>query len=179
MGMRNLAALRLGTFVVGSASRANAELFNIYAQGHGGVSGNDSAPGPTLGVEVGAKVLLLTGYFNVDDYVSHGTVKRAILGLGTDVGLLGWRLSGRAGAGLMFENDGVFGMMDPVGDRSGFVARAGAALDHQLATAVWIGIGLDAEYFAIKATSDSALDKDVHTGGDILGSLHLRFELGI
>ena len=177
--MRNVTAFGLAVAVLGAGTVARADIFNVYLQGQGGVSGNDTAPGPTLGLEVGANVLALQAYFAVDDYVTHGTVKRAILGLGTGIGLAGWRLSGRAGAGLMFENNGVFGMMDPVGDRSGFVARAGVAFDRQLAAAVYLGLGVDGEYFAIKPTDDSALDTSVHTGADVLGSLRLRFELGI
>jgi hypothetical protein len=177
--MRKLTAVGLAIVALGAGAVAHADIASIYGQGHGGLSGNDTAPGPTLGVEVGGSILAFQGYFNIDDYVTHGTVKRLIFGVGSGIGLAGWRLSGRAGAGLMFENNGVFGMMAPVGDRSGFCARAGASFDRQVAAMLYLGVGLDGEYFAIKPTDDSVLDTSVHTGGDIIGSLHLRFEVGI
>ena len=177
--MPKIAALTIAVAVLGAGAAAHADIFNVYVQGHGGVSGNDTSPGPTLGAEVGAKVLFVNGYLGIDDFVSHGTVTRAILGLGSDIELIGWRVSGRAGAGLLFENNGVFGMTAPVVDRRGFVARAGVALDRQVATALYLGIALDGEYFAIKPTDDAALDTSVHTGADVLASLHLKFELGI
>jgi hypothetical protein len=177
--MRNLAALLLATVGFASARDASAESVMLYGQGQGGVSSNDGGPGPTLGIEVGAKILFISGYFSFDDYVDHGTVTRVLVGVGSDIGLGGFRLSGRAGAGLLFENNGAFGMTPPAFDRTGLVARAGAALDYNLMPALWIGAGADVEYFGIKATDDAAPNKDVHTGGDVLFSLHLRFELGI
>src|SRR5262249_26292739 len=64
-------------------------------------------------------------------------------------------------------------------DRSGLAVRGGVALDRPLAVGLSLGIGLDAEYYGLKVTGNSSLDTSVHTGADILGSLRLRFEIGI
>lgn len=155
---------------------AGADSMSLYLQGHGG---EDSSVGETVGGEVGLKLLAFSLYVGYDDYLSHGSVLRAIAGFGSDTSFGGWRLSGRLGAGVMFENGGVFGDMALAGNRSGVVGRAGLSLDRQISGGLLFGIGVEGEYFALKTTDDSLVDTSVHTGADILGSLHLRFEMGI
>jgi hypothetical protein len=185
--MRTTPLGALALAVVG-ASTAHADSFSVYVQGHGGYAGANTKEvlpggqpdlGPTLGLELGGKFLAFSGYFGLDDYLSRGTVTRFILNFGGDAGLAGWRVSGRIGAGLIFENNGALGGMAVPSDRTGVVGRAGLAFDRSLSAGLFLGVGLDAEYFALKPNDDSAVDTSVHTGADVLGSLHLRFELGI
>lgn len=149
---------------------------SVYLQGHGG---EDSSVGDTVGGEVGLTLLAFSIYVGYDDYLSHGSVVRAIAGFGSDTSFGGWRLSGRLGAGVMFENGGVFGDMALGADQSGLVGRAGLSLDRHIAGGLLFGIGVEGEYFALKTTDNSLVDTSVHTGADILGSLRLRFEIGI
>jgi hypothetical protein len=178
--------LIIAALVAAAAGVARADAAAVYVQGHGGyagtsvkdvTAGSDSSLGPTLGGEVGAKFMAFNGYLNLDDYLSRGTVTRAVLGLGTDLSALGWRLGARIGAGYMLEKNNVFGDMAVPVDRSGVVGRAGLYFDRPIASGLYLGVGIDGEYFALKA--DSGVDTGVHTGVDILGSLHVGFELGI
>jgi hypothetical protein len=187
--MRTIVGISLaGVLTCAGAGVANADAMSLYLQGHGGYAGanlkriepgEDSSLGALLGAEVGGKILAFTGYVGFDDYLSRGTVTRAILGFGTDLGFQGWKLSGRIGAGLMIEKDGVFGGMTQVSDRTGIVGRAGVAFDRTISSGLYIGVGVDGEYFALKPTDDGAVDTSVHTGADVLGSLHIGFELGL
>lgn len=155
---------------------AGADSMSFYLQGHGG---EDSSVGETVGGEAGLTLLAFNIYVNYDNYLSRGSVLRAIAGFGDDTSLGGWRLSGRLGAGVMFENGGVFGNMALRANRNGVVGRGGLSLDRRISGGLLFGIGVEAEYFALKTTDDSLVDTSVHTGADILGSLHLRFEIGI
>jgi len=155
---------------------AGADSMSFYLQGHGG---EDSSVGGTVGGEAGLTLLAFNLYLNFDDYLSHGTVLRAIAGFGSDTNLGGWRLSGRLGAGVMLEKGGVFGDMALDADRQGVVGRAGLSLDRRISGGLLFGIAAEGEYFALKTTDNSLVDTSVHTGADILGSLHLRFEIGI
>ena len=167
------AALIVAFLDVGNAG---ADSMSLYLQGHGG---EDSSVGETVGGEAGLTLLAFNIYVGYDNYLSHGSVLRAVAGFGSDTSFGGWRLSGRLGAGVMFEKGGVFGDMNLSADRSGLVGRAGLSLDRRISGGLLFGIGVEGEYFALKTTDDSLVDTSVHTGADILGSLRLRFEIGI
>jgi hypothetical protein len=162
-----------------------ADAAGFYLQGHGGYGGksvselapggSDPGLGLTLGAEGGVKVLALTGYLSYDRYLDHGSVTRAILGFNGDLGLAGFRLTGRLGAGLFIDNGGV--MTGGDANHTGMVARAGLGFDRKLSPMLWLGLGLDAEYFAVKV--NDGLESRVHTGADALASLRLSFEVGI
>jgi hypothetical protein len=174
--MRLIVGFSLSAMLLLVAPSAGADSMSLYLQGHGG---EDSSVGDTVGGELGVNLLAFNLYVGFDDYLSRGSVLRAIAGFGSDTSFGGWRLSGRLGAGVMFENGDVFSDTAPGNDRNGLVGRAGLALDRQLSGGLLFGLAIDAEYFALKATDNSLVDTSVHTGADILGSLHLRFELGI
>lgn len=168
-----------------AATSAHADTAGIYLRGHGGYGGasveelqpggSEPSLGMVLGGEIGAKILAFNGYLNHDRYLDHGSITRGILGLMTDVELAGWRLGGRVGAGIMMEKGTLFG-----GDldHTGVVARIGVAFDRRLSAGLWLGVGVEGEYFALKP-SDSQVESSVHTGADIFASLRLSFELGI
>jgi hypothetical protein len=167
---------------------ASAQSVGLYLRGHGGYGGNNASElrpgasepslGPILGGEVGANILLFNAYLNHDRYLSRGSVTRAVLGLRTGLGFSGWRLSGRVGAGLMMERDDVFA---GAADHTGVVARVGGAFDRRLSAGLWLGVGLEAEYFALKPSGPPppGVESSVHTGADIFASLRLSFELGL
>ena len=169
--------------VLTAATAAHADTAGIYLRGHGGYGGasveepggNEPSLGMVIGGELGAKILLFNAYVNYDRYLDHGSITRGILGLTSDIELAGWRLSGRIGAGLMMEKETLFG-----GDldHTGVVARIGVAFDRRLSAGLWLGVGVEAEYFALKPDGDM-VESTVHTGADIFGSLRLSFELGI
>src|SRR5215813_5105631 len=141
-------------------ANAHADAMAIYLQGQGGAN---STVGETVGGEAGVSLLAFNAYVGYDSFFSHGSVLRAIAGLGSDTSFSGWRLSGRVGAGLMFEKGGAFGDVGAGIDRSGLAVRGGLALDRPLAIGLYLGIGLDAEYYGLKVTGNSALDTGVHT----------------
>jgi hypothetical protein len=191
---------------MGAAPLAHADLFGVYAQGHGGAADMDGASDRVLGAELGVNLLLFQAYVGLDDDLGHGNVRRAIVSFRSSADVVGWNLSVRAGGGWLWEDRGVFGTetvgvtginsnglvlgntMAPATDRSGPVARIGLALDHGITPGLALGFGVDGEYFAIKPPDDAVvnaniqagtLSSTVHTGFDVLASLHLKFELGI
>jgi hypothetical protein len=167
------------------AGSARADLAGIYLQGHGGYGGStaselepggdEPALGAALGAEVGLRVMAFGLYLNYDRHFQRGSIVRGILGFEGDVGFAGFKLSGRAGAGLILDRDGL--LMGRAGNHSGVVGRAGIALDRRLSPGLWLGFGVDGEYFALK--DDSGVESSVHTGADIFASLRLTFEMGI
>jgi hypothetical protein len=178
--------LLLAATLLTAATTAHADTAGIYLRGHGGYGGasveelppggDEPGLGPVIGGEVGANILLFNAYLNYDRYLDHGSITRGILGLASDLELGGWRLSGRLGAGLMMEKNTLFaGDLD----HTGVVARIGAAFDRRVSAGFWIGVGVDAEYFALKPDGDSMVESEVHTGADIFASLRVSFELGI
>jgi hypothetical protein len=155
--MRLLSCLAILLIGLGALeATAGAQTAGVYLRGHGGVSGGSAgelepggeepALGTVLGAELGANLMLFNGYVNYDRYLQHGAVTRAVLGLTTGVGFSGWRLSGRLGAGLMLERNDVFG---GDADHTGVVARAGAAFDRWISAGLWLGVAVDAEYYAL------------------------------
>jgi hypothetical protein len=183
MSMRWIPLVAAG--VLSAATTAHADTAGIYLRGHGGYGGasvEEITPGgesPSLGMviggELGANILAFNGYVNHDRYLDHGSITRGILGLGSDLEFAGWRLSGRVGAGLMIEKETLFG-----GDldHTGVVARIGVAFDRRLTPGLWLGLGIEGEYFALKP-DDEMVESNVHTGADVFASLRLSFELGI
>jgi len=70
------------------------------------------------------------------------------------------------------------GTADPMSGyatRSGLVARAGAALQARIATRWYLGLGLDAEAYAI---APWGAIRSTDGGTDVVGNLHLSYELG-
>ncbi len=171
--------------VLGGTAGANG-LAGIYVQGHGGYGGttatelapggDDPGLGAALGGELGIHVMAFGAYVNYDRHLNRGSIFRAILGFEGGLTFAGFRLSGRAGGGLIFDNDGL--LMGREGDHNGVVGRAGVAFDRRLAPGLWLGLGIDGEYFALKG-DDGGVESDVHTGADVFASLRLTFEVGI
>ena len=163
---------------------AEAQSAGLYLRGHGGYGGASAGEltpggaepslGPVLGGEVGVNLLLFNAYVNHDRFLSRGSVTRGVVGLTGDLGLAGFRLTGRVGAGMLLDRDAVFGGLD---DHNGVVARAGVALDRRLSAGLWLGLAVDGEYFALRRVGE--VESRVHTGADVFGSLRLSFELGI
>lgn len=183
MRRRSLLTIVTGLTLLGGT--AGADTAGVYLRGHGGYSGGsaselepggaDPALGPVLGAEVGANIMLFNAYLNYDRYLDHGSVTRGILGLTAGLGFAGWRLSGRIGGGILWErSDRIVG----VEDHSGVVARAGAAFDRRISSGLWLGVGIEGEYFALRPTP-MEVESSVHTGADVFASLRLSFELGL
>ena len=167
-----------------SAASSRADTAGLYLRGHGGYGGGaagELAPGgdepslgPVLGGEFGMNLMLFNAYVNHDRFMSRGSVSRGVLGLTGDLELAGFRLTGRVGAGLILDRDPVFGGEE---DHNGVVARAGLAFDRHLSAGLWLGLAVDAEYFALRQLGE--VESSVHSGADIFASLRLSFELGI
>ncbi len=167
---------------------ARADVVAVYLQGQGGLSSasnengsrtsNPSAGSPALGLSLGARLLIFEGYLNYDRFGEDVAVSRAVVGLRGGFGTSGLRLVLRGGVGGMVEEGGALPARLPgVPNRRGVVARAGAALEGRVATALWLGAGLDSEVFYI--SPGSLFSSEAVQGSDIFASLHLLFELGI
>jgi hypothetical protein len=181
-----------GVLVVGcvlaGAAPARAESFSLYLQGQGGFGGNTASelmpdgsqspsPGPALGVEAGARAFFLDAYVNRDAYLHGGTVTRAILGVEGDVGLVGFRVSLRLGAGLLYQKDGALDGMT-AGEENGLVGRVGAALEKSISSRFLVGLGLDGEFYQLRPSFGDGT-QGPRSGTDVLATLRIRFELGL
>jgi hypothetical protein len=166
--------------VVGSvavcASRADAKIAALYASGQGGLQ-NTGDPGLQGGFEVGARILIFDGYV---DYMAAGSgrsISRGVVGLrgALSAGPLRFVLRGGLGA-IRIDNEAV---MPPAGEvefsRTGGVARAGAAIEGNVAPLIWLGLGVDGEEYGFL---NNVPGLGTH-GSDVLGTLKLTFELGI
>jgi hypothetical protein len=175
------------------ARPARADLLAAYIQGYGGVSNADSSVSSAassssgrqgaLGVQAGARILFLELY---GDYTTLGdgmAIERAILGLrvGLDV-TSKTRIELRLGGGAIGEEGGALtGPANAPPHRVGVVGRAGINLEHQLVDMGRLmgGVGINAETFAMAPADNPTLPQGWISGGDVLASLHLKFELGI
>ena len=187
--MRRLLAPLIGAaLLLAGAGVARADLAAVYLQGQGGLSSasaengshssNPSSGVGALGLQLGARLLIFEGYVNYDRFGEDVAVERAILGLRGGFGTSSLRLVLRGGVGGMIEQGGALTVREPgVPNRRGVVARAGAALEGRLATALWLGAGIDSEVFYV--SSGSLFGDNAVQGSDIFASLHLLFELGI
>ena len=170
------------SWIFEASSRADSA--GLYLRGHGGYGGgsvgelepggDEPSLGPVLGGEFGVNLLMFNAYVNHDRFLSRGSVTRGVFGLTGDLELAGFRLTGRVGAGLILDRDSVFGGAE---DHNGVVARAGIAFDRHLSAGLWLGLAVDAEYFALRQLGE--VESTVHSGADIFASLRLSFELGI
>ncbi|HVR64035.1 MAG TPA: hypothetical protein VMU50_19175 [Polyangia bacterium] len=184
---RVLAPLIVGALLLVTGGMARADVVAVYLQGQGGLSsasaengshsGSPSSGVGVLGLQLGARLLLFEGYVNYDRFGEDVAVSRAILGLRGGFGTSSLRLVLRGGVGGMVEQGGALTVREPgVPNRRGVVARAGAALEGRLASALWLGAGIDSEVFYI--APGSLFGSNAVQGSDILASLHLLFELG-
>jgi hypothetical protein len=177
-------------FLGAGGGAARADVFSLYLQGHGGyaggaasdlVPGSDGrdAQGPILGLEGGARVTIFDGYLTEDEYLRGGSVTRAVAGLVGSAQIARWRLTVRAGAGLLFEKGGPLEHEPNMPDQSGVVARLGGSFDRLLGNGFLLGFGIDGEYYGLHASDAGLTPGDWRTGSDITGSVHLAFELGL
>jgi hypothetical protein len=173
-------AVTLSIVLLATATAANADVLTVYLQGVAGEGGQSAgqlmpggspALGTTLGFQIGARALFGEAYFDRTDYTQSGNVSRAVLGVHDDIGGGRIKLELRAGGGLMTESNGaVDGDASMAGSRTGFVARAGADLEGQIASHFSLGAAVDGEYFRLD---------DTHKGTDLLASVHLRLAFGL
>jgi hypothetical protein len=178
IGMLAVAAVAFG------AKPAEAKVVALYASGQGGVQQSAAENSPGLGLEVGARVLILDAYL---DYMSFGqsqSVARAVAGLRAGIGSDKLRLVLRAGLGAIREDNGALHNVTMMDRRTGGVARAGAGLDWRIERFLYLGFMIDAETFVFPGAQTVALGSmDVPSsyqwGGDVFGALKVTFELGI
>ena len=182
-------ALVVATLLMMLAARsARADLLAAYAQGYGGVSnsepngGTTSDPSLAIGVQAGARIFGLELYGDYTSLDRNAAIERAILGLRLGFQLTEpTRLELRGGGGVIAEQGGA--LTGPLGalDRAGFVARVGVNLERKLVPMLFIGAGVNAEVFTLAPgdTAVAAVNTGWQKGMDVLGSLHLKFEIGI
>jgi hypothetical protein len=172
-----------------TGAQAHADLFTLYVQGQagtGGTTNNEVMPGgeqPSigngLGVRAGAQVLFLEAYVDRESFFHAGDATRAILGFQGGLSLGPLHVMGRAGAGVASESDGGIDGNTAVGARAGFVARAGIAVEGNVAPHLALGLGLEDEYYRLSEGSNPMVDSDTHTGSDALGMLYLKVQFGL
>jgi len=138
------------------------------------VPGDESpALGATLGIQGGARFSLFEAYLDQSAFLRGGSITRAVGGLGSVIGLVGARVYLRGGVGFLNQTNGA--LTGAGADASGLCLRGGVGLEKTLTRALLLGFGVDGEYYALRVP---ALDETA-TGGDVIGSLHLGFEVGI
>ena len=106
---------------------------------------------------------------------------RGILGLRAEAELQDWRLSLRAGAGLIGDTGHTLGRPVPgavMDTRTGVVARLGASLEQKLSPLLWLGLGVHTEAFTLDDDIGVGLGAE-SSGTAIFANLSLRFELGL
>ena len=177
--------------VAGSTRPARADIVAAYLQGHGGFSSphaEDSAATASagsssgLGVQAGLRLLIFEAYADHTSLGSGSSLTRGILGLRGAIGLGTWRLILRGGGGVISERGGALtGGLDGAPDRTGVVARAGAALEKKLARTLHAGFGVEGEVFDLitgQEIGGTGAATQI-TGSDVFVTLHLKFEIGI
>jgi hypothetical protein len=178
--MRTTTAVSAAILLLG-VQEVRADLFSVYLQAHGGYGGgeteelmpggNEPALGPALGLQAGARLLMFEGYVDHTEMVRTGSVERAVFGVHGGLELLKTRLSLRAGVGALSEEDGALAGVEMEGiERVGILGRVGGAIDREITSRLYLGVGLDAEAYALE---------DDRRGYDVMGNVRLSFELGI
>jgi hypothetical protein len=170
---------KLGLFFAAAATlalaapRAEAKLAAVYGGGFAGyMSENNHDTG--LGLTAGARVLIFDGYVDYTNFAANESVSRAILGLRGGFGSK-LRLVMRAGVGTLYEQNGALTGFVGSPNRTGGVARGGAAIEGALAPTLYLGFGFDAEHFQFP---DNSLGMPTE-GNDLFAALRATFELGI
>ena len=191
--MKTITAAMIGLVaLVGTAGAARADIAAVFADGHGGIesgggagdancsNANQSAANAGLGYRLGARLLIFEGYYEHTGFGDGAGVTRGIFGVRGGFGSNDVRLVLRAGAGLIDEQGGALTeRLVGMPDRRGAVGRVGAALEGRVAPLLLVGVGVDAETFALPAMSGSFGSMPSTTGSDIFANLHLMFELGV
>ena len=180
---RLVRALPLALAALAVPTVASADI-GIHLRGYGGFGNEESnglaaVPGDTeagglLGGEFGVNLLFLQAYASYDGYLEVGGLTRVILGVAADIKLGKFRLGGRAGGGLLYENGDVFG-----GDENGIGAttRAGVSLDYGFGKGFYIGLAFDAETFVL---DNEGVVPDIEYGDEYIatGVLRMTWKLG-
>jgi hypothetical protein len=186
--MKAIAATMVGLVALaGAAGAARADIAAAFADGHGGIATQGGAPNADgssssatgLGFRLGARLLIFEGYYDYTGFGSGTSVSRGIIGLRGGFGTQQLRLVLRAGAGMIEEEGGALtGRAIGSPDRRGAVGRIGAAVEGRVAPMFLLGVGIDAETFALPATNGPYAAAPL-TGSDVFANLHILFELGI
>jgi hypothetical protein len=164
--------------------RADAKVLALYATGQGGLQ-NTGENTPGLGFELGARVLILDGYFDYTTFGQGESVERGILGLRGGFGNRDVRLVLRAGAGAIHEEHGaLMGDAYAPPSRTGGVARAGVGFDARLDPLFYLGFMVDGETFVFPgsetvAVGNTQIATTYKQGADLFAALRLTFELGL
>lgn len=155
------------------ASRADAKVAAVYASGHAGVQ-NEGTNDPGFGFMLGGRVLIFDGYADYTRFNERESVSRGILGLRGGFGN-NLRLVLRAGVGGIREEGGA--LTGPMGapDRTGAVARAGAAVEAAINPLLYLGFAFDTEHYRF-AENASGIPTE---GSDVFAALRATFELGL
>jgi len=179
------AALALAVVGLVAPRAARADIAAVYAEGHGGMTTIGGTGSPDVnpggfGFRLCARLLIFEGYYDYTDFGGNAAISRGIGGLRAGFGAGDVRLVLRAGGGVISERGGALtGNGFEVGTRTGGVGRIGAALEAQVAPAVLLGLGIDAETFILAGPSTGPRDDGLYTGSDVFANLHVMFELGI
>jgi hypothetical protein len=160
-----------------AASRADATVVSLYGTGQGGIQTHGDT-GLQAGFEVGAHVLLFDGYVSYMGFGSDRSVSRGIVGLRYGLGSDRLRLVLRLGAGAIHESSGALttALGPATLTRTGAVGRAGGSLEVRTYSALWFGLGVDAETYGFLGSNNLGFASH---GSNVLGVAKLTFELGL
>ncbi len=156
---------------------------SIFVNLHGGwagtqlddlLPGNRASLGSMIGAEGGIRLLGFEVSADASAYSRGGRVDRASLALRPTLHLLGAALYLRAGAGLVRTTESALTAKDAPGNQEGVFARLGAGVEAPIASYLFVGFGLDAEYYAITSGGLNG----AKAGYDVMGNFKLGFELG-
>jgi hypothetical protein len=176
--MRTLVRVALAALVVMLTSTApRADIVSV--SGRAQLADSDAPNRVGLGVRATVQALMFEGYW---DYLGHGndgSVRRAILGVRTDLGVSRVSVTLRAGLGAIRDTRGALGGTDVTGARSGFAGRAGAGAEAELGYGLRVGFSLDAEAYLVTASERSFRFDTTDAGTSYVGALYLEFRLGI
>jgi hypothetical protein len=172
------------TFLVGlviavtllTPSTARSELVSISGQAH--VADSDVPDGLAVGVRASVSALFLEGYWDHVSYGSDVSVSRAVVGARYSGGVGRLSLILRAGLGTIHERGGALGA-ESATPRRGVTARAGAAVEGRLGYGFRLGLGIDTEAYLVVERDRSWSRDNADSGTGHIGSLYLKFELGL